>query len=89
LNVKKKNPPGLICLNTWSLAGGTVLEGCGVFKRWSLAEGSRSLKAKPEIFIGKLNFLFSFCSHEATFYYTDAPPHTHYSTLYPHEVDTM
>lgn len=32
-------------LNTWSLASGVVLEGYGIFRRWSLVEGSVSAVA--------------------------------------------
>lgn len=34
----------LMCLNTRSPAASTVWEGCGTFRRWSLAEGSDSLQ---------------------------------------------
>jgi hypothetical protein len=34
-------------LNTWSLAGSTILGGYGNFRRWGLAGGSRLLGSGP------------------------------------------
>jgi hypothetical protein len=37
-------PHRLLVLNAWSPAGGATLGGHGNFRRWGLAEGSRSLE---------------------------------------------
>lgn len=38
-----ERPYRFLCLNTLSPVGGTVWEGCGACRRWSLAGGSMSL----------------------------------------------
>lgn len=38
-----KVPHSFVCLNTWSLAGGVILEGYGIFSNEALLEGSGPL----------------------------------------------
>ena len=39
-------PHGLVCLNTWFLVGGAVLESHGSFRRWRFAERNGSKKGQ-------------------------------------------
>lgn len=47
--------------DTWSSAGGTVLEGCGTLRRWGLAGGSELVGASLAVFIPWPYFLYVHC----------------------------
>lgn len=57
-----KCPHRLVYLSPWAPAGGSVLTGCGIFKRRGFVEGSRSLWGGPWGFLAWPHFPLMFCS---------------------------
>lgn len=54
------HPHKLVCLNVWSPTGGTVLEDCGIFGRWSL-DGRSVTGSGPWGWTARLHILSALC----------------------------
>lgn len=63
LELNMKSPHRLTCLNPWSVTFGTIWEGCGTFRRWSLAEGNGSLRARLGGVVAPLHFPINACNN--------------------------